>query len=253
MSPLPITFLLIPLSLGAVGSCGSIATQKQGLPKKVQQPANAKPSSPKPRTPKPRPTTKPRPPHSRPARPTTKPAPVSPVVVKAHKKRPSDWAVPLKGIPGLPNLFRVSNSLYRSAQPTREGFRQAKKLGIKTIVNLRILHSDRHLLRGTGLDYVHISIKPWHPEDEDLVRFLRIVTNPSRQPVLVHCNQGSDRSGVMTAAYRILVQGWNKEKAIHEMLQGGFGFHRKLWPNLIRYLRNLDVSKIKKQAGLEKK
>ncbi|HHI81325.1 MAG TPA: hypothetical protein ENK02_15275, partial [Planctomycetes bacterium] len=177
----------------------------------------------------------------------------SPVVVKAHKKRPSDWAVPLKGIPGLPNLHRVSKTLYRSAQPTREGFRQAKKLGIKTIVNLRILHSDRHLLRGTGLDYVHISMKPWHPEDEDLVRFLRIVTDPKRQPVLVHCHQGSDRAGVMTAAYRILVQGWNKEKAIREMLQGGFGFHRKLWTNLIRYLRNLDVPKIQKQAGLEKK
>src|SRR5258708_6396378 len=36
--------------------------------------------------------------------------------------RPAAWATPVAASPGLPNLNRVNASLYRSAQPTEEGF-----------------------------------------------------------------------------------------------------------------------------------
>src|SRR5688572_3043040 len=36
--------------------------------------------------------------------------------------RPQNWANPVAADPGLPNLHRVNLSLYRSAQPTKEGF-----------------------------------------------------------------------------------------------------------------------------------
>ena len=49
-------------------------------------------------------------------------------------------------LPGCPNLCKVSNTLYRGAQPTREGFERLKKLGIKTVVSLRDHHSDEELL-----------------------------------------------------------------------------------------------------------
>ena len=35
-------------------------------------------------------------------------------------KRPADWAQPLK-LAGVPNLFKVSETLYRSAQPDSLG------------------------------------------------------------------------------------------------------------------------------------
>jgi len=43
------------------------------------------------------------------------------------------------------------------------------------------------------------------------------------------------------------VQGWTKDEAIAEMTQGGFGFH-EVWQNLVEYLRDLDVEKLKRQA-----
>ena len=46
------------------------------------------------------------------------------------------WAERIE-LPGLPNLHKVSDDLYRGAQPTAEGMRQLKKIGIKTVVNLR--------------------------------------------------------------------------------------------------------------------
>jgi len=167
---------------------------------------------------------------------------------EAPEKRPADWATPVE-LDGVPNLHQVSPTLYRSAQPTAEGMKGLEKLGVKTIVNLRSFHSDRDEIEGTDLAYEHIYMKAWHPEEKEAVRFLRIVTDPKQQPVLVHCKHGADRTGTMCAIYRVAIQGWTKDEAIREMTDGGFGFHT-IWGNLPHWIRDLDIDRIKKQAGL---
>ena len=166
----------------------------------------------------------------------------------APRARPAKWAQPLSR-PGLPNLFRVSKSFYRGAQPTAEGLRQLPKLGVRTDVNLRTMHSDADKLSDVQLQYEHISFKAWHPEHEDVVRFLKIVTNPARQPIFVHCQHGANRTGMMTAVYRIVVQGWSKDDAIQEMTQGGFGYH-PIWHDLVDYVRKLDVEGLRREVGI---
>lgn len=163
--------------------------------------------------------------------------------------RPSKWAKPIN-IEGVPNLFKVSPELYRSAQPTKEGFENLKKLGIKTIVNLRAFHTDEGLLRNTGLEYEHIYMKAWNAEEEDAVKFLKIITDTKRTPVLVHCQHGADRTGTMCAIYRIAVQGWTKEDALKEMRDGGFGFH-DVWANLPEWIKGVDIETIKKESGIK--
>jgi len=151
--------------------------------------------------------------------------------------------------PGTSNLYRVSDTLYRSAQPTAEGFRSLKELGVVTVVNLRSYHSDRQEIGTTGLAYEHIYMKAWHPEHKEIVRFLQIVTDPKRTPVLVHCQHGSDRTGTMTAVYRIVVEGWSKEDAVKEMTSEAFGFHR-VWRNLPKWIEELDVEAVRRDAGV---
>ncbi|MHC4714577.1 MAG: fused DSP-PTPase phosphatase/NAD kinase-like protein [Planctomycetota bacterium] len=162
--------------------------------------------------------------------------------------RPAEWAQPIDK-PGLPNLFKVSDNLYRGAQPTAEGFRELEKMGVKTVVNLRSFHSDRDELEGTALGYVHVWAKAWNAEDEDVVKFLKVVADKEKTPVFVHCQHGADRTGMMVAIYRIILQGWTKDAAVREMTEGGFG-HHKIWANLVDYVRELDLEDIKKQAGL---
>jgi protein tyrosine phosphatase (PTP) superfamily phosphohydrolase (DUF442 family) len=153
------------------------------------------------------------------------------------------WAERIE-LPGLPNFHKVSEYLYRGAQPTSEGMKQLEKLGVKTVVNLRSLHSDRSEMKVAALTYEHITMTTWNVEDKDVVRFLRIVTDKSRTPVFVHCQHGADRTGTMCAIYRIAVQGWSKDEAIEEMTKGGFGYH-SFWQNLPNYIRNLGVEKIR--------
>ena len=179
------------------------------------------------------------------------------VVPAAAGPRPENWASPVAASPGLPNLHRVNSSLYRSAQPTKEGFvfldTQASLANgdrpIKTVVSLRAFHDDAPLVpESSGLRLEQIRFKTWHPEDEDVVKFLRIATTPALQPVLVHCEHGSDRTGTMVAIYRIAFEGWTKAQATDEMVNGGFGFH-PMWQNLLRYIEELDVNAIKAQVA----
>lgn len=158
------------------------------------------------------------------------------------------WAQPLVRN-GLPNLHRVTETLYRGAQPEPAGFAELQSLGIKTVVNLRAFHSDTDSVGKTGLKYEEISFKTWHPEEDDIVKFLRIVGNTNNAPVFVHCQHGADRTGTMCAIYRIIACGWSKEDAIREMTEGGFGFH-PVWDNLVRFIRNLDVDGIRKKAAI---
>jgi len=168
---------------------------------------------------------------------------------KAALLTEKEWAQRLE-VPGVENLHKVSDKLYRGAQPTKEGMKQLKELGVKTIVNLRSFHSDRDEIGDTGLSYEHIYMKTWHAEDEEVERFLKIVTDEKRTPAFVHCQRGADRTGTMCAIYRVAVQGWSKNEAIEEMIKGGFGFYSG-WKNLINYIRELDIEEIKSSAGLK--
>jgi len=174
-------------------------------------------------------------------------------------ERPAAWARAIPGVPGLANLYQVAPTLYRSAQPSKRGLRylgEQRPLEpgappIRTVLSLRAFNEDE--LGGPAppsLRLERIRFKTWHPEDEDVVKFLRIATTPALQPVLVHCQHGSDRTGTMVALYRIVVQGWSKEAALLEMTQGGYGYH-PLWQNLVRYVMALDVKSIEAQVAKE--
>jgi len=161
----------------------------------------------------------------------------------------STWAQPIER-PGLPNLHKVSDDLYRGAQPTAEGVEQLRGLGVKTIINLRDGDTDKGLSIPPGMAYELIPMTAWHPKDPDVVQFLRVVSDESRLPAFVHCRRGADRTGMMVAIYRVAIQGWDKEQAIAEMTEGGFGFYSG-WQNLVRYIRDVDIDAIKRQAGVK--
>jgi len=124
-------------------------------------------------------------------------------------------------------------------------------MGIQTVINLRSFHSDRDEMGSLGLAGEHLTLKAWHPEIKEAVSFLRMVNDPRRGPILVHCQHGADRTGAMCALYRVAVQGWTREEALREMTEGGFGFH-SIWRNLPAWLIELDMDSIRKEAGLDR-
>lgn len=47
--------------------------------------------------------------------------------------------------------------------------------------------------------------------------------------------------------FRIVEQGWSREDAIRELTEGEYGFHT-VWANIPRYLRKVDIGKIRKRV-----
>jgi protein tyrosine/serine phosphatase len=162
--------------------------------------------------------------------------------------RPAGWAQKIE-VAGIKNCFQVTTNLYRGAQPTAEGMAHLKAMGIKTVINLRAFHSDKDRVAGTGLKSVRFETEPWHGDEEDVVRFLKVVSDTNNLPAFVHCERGADRTGMMCAMYRVVVCGWTKPVAIAEMEGGGFGFN-PVWHDLVAFVENADVEKLKREAGL---
>jgi len=146
-------------------------------------------------------------------------------------------------VPGLPNAYKIDDGLYRGAQPTAEGFEVLRALGVKTIVNLRAYHCDsQYEVREKGFEYVHIRFKTWRPEPEHVERFLEVVADPARQPVFVHCQHGADRTGMLVALYRMVAQEWSRDDAVAEMVDGPFGYHKRLWRRLTKAVQSYDIA-----------
>jgi len=164
--------------------------------------------------------------------------------------RRSAWADPITQYAGLSNLFRVSDGLYRGAQPTKaEGYASLADIGIKTVVNLRAGHDEEELTRRHGLDYVHIPMRAWSFDEEDVIRFLRVASRPENHPVFVHCRRGADRAGMIVAVYRVVVEGWSKQDALFEMTEGPYDYD-PIWRKLARFVEEMDVDKLREAAGL---
>jgi protein tyrosine phosphatase (PTP) superfamily phosphohydrolase (DUF442 family) len=155
-------------------------------------------------------------------------------------ERPASWAQPL-ALPGVPNLYRVSPLIYRSGQPTPEGFENLEKLGVRTVINLRTFNQDEDESRSTALRLERTQVLTWHVTDREVLEVMRALRHTENAPFLIHCHHGADRTGLMIAMHRVLEEHWTVEQAIAELQGGGFGFHT-IWRNIPRYLRHADVA-----------
>jgi protein tyrosine/serine phosphatase len=144
----------------------------------------------------------------------------------------------LPGVPGVENFARVNPSLYRGAQPTDEGLKQLKAMGIKTVIDFRSHHSTHKQVEAAGMAAIEIPLKAdlgsVPPDDEELKKFFSVVLDPERQPVYIHCAFGKDRTGTMAAVYRLEIDGWTPDEALQEM--EAFGYHN-IYVDLINFVK----------------
>ena len=62
--------------------------------------------------------------------------------------------------------------------------------------------------------------------------------------MLLHCYHGADRTGLLCAAYRMLIENWTVEEAVKEMVLGGFGYHQVYHP-YVTILQKLDAESMR--------
>lgn len=153
-------------------------------------------------------------------------------------------------VPGVINFAKVSDALWRGAQPTAQGFQALEAMGLKTVINFRNNHDDLPLLQGTRLKYLHIPSFAFHPTEANLLKFLKVVENPDNWPVYIHCAQGRDRTGYNAAAYRMLMQKWGGNDAILEM--NVFHFNQ-IWVGNPGFIKEMNMQTLSEKLKLEPK
>jgi protein tyrosine/serine phosphatase len=102
--------------------------------------------------------------------------------------------------------------------------------GVRTIVNLEILLDDLPAFRQANVrnainyEVGYFRIPDWEPNpilapsllDNHVAHFFAVVSAQPK-PIYVHCRSGQNRTGVMVAAYRVIVEGVSADEAIEEM------------------------------------
>jgi protein tyrosine/serine phosphatase len=162
------------------------------------------------------------------------------------RARPDNWSQPVANS-SVKNFYRVNEYVYRSAQPDAEGMQEMHKMGIRNILNLRSRQTDESRVKGLELTLHNVKMFPHYIEDEDIIEALRIIKS-AKEPLLIHCLYGSDRTGVVVAMYRIVLQNWTKEQAMEEMKNGGYGFHT-IYQNIPSYIKNADIERIRAKVN----
>ena len=146
-------------------------------------------------------------------------------------------------LPGVHNAGKVSEQLFRGAQPHPSNLSELKKLGITTIVDLRsesphTRDEERSRAESLGIRFVSIPVGGFsNPTSAQLAQFFALLRESPPQKIFVHCEYGKDRTGVFIAAYRIAFDHWSADQAASEML--AFGFRCFLHPSMAAFVRSL--------------
>ena len=144
-------------------------------------------------------------------------------VKSADKAQKASW--PISDAPvhrlvekGIPNFGKLNDVIWRSGQPTRDGYKALAAKGLKTVVNLRDEFRQDEELIPEGVHYFCIPVKDEHaPTAEQASEFLKIASDPMNWPLLVHCESGQGRAGVMSALVRSSLDRWDHGAIMKEV------------------------------------
>jgi len=133
-----------------------------------------------------------------------------------------------RGVPaqeGIGNFGKVNEGLYRGAQPDQLGLRNLQRLGVKTIVNLRLpgesWKQEEAEARNCGMNYTNVPMKGIGRPTNEQIRTVLAIIETAAPPVFVHCEHGCDRTGTVIACYRIRHDGWSSGAALQEAKRYG--------------------------------
>ncbi len=167
------------------------------------------------------------------------------VCAGAQVRDPS-WAEPVPAI-HFDNLYRIDEGVYRSEQPSAEGFSELWRMGVREVLNLRNHHDDGRKAEGLPFVLHSVRMNAGKSVTDQFAEALRIIGR-RQGPIVIHCWHGSDRTGVVTALYRIVFQGWSRERAFDELSGGGYGYHAFFYGNIRDYILKADLETLKEEV-----
>ena len=154
----------------------------------------------------------------------------------------------------LPMFRRLGANYMRGAQPAGGGIETLQQLGVKTVVDLRSIYDHTDALglaaEQAGLRYYWLPLGVWNPAtDAQAKEFVALVTDESKGPFYVFCDDGLHRTGEMSAIYRVAHDHWSVEQALKEMDEVGFNpYYYSLRSYVWTYARKFNPQSVPRGA-----
>lgn len=121
------------------------------------------------------------------------------------------------------NLREIAPGVYRSNQPSPARLAAMRKLGLRTILNLRgqagqsFWLFEREAAAAQGIVMIDLAMSAKRaPVPATLLAMLDLFGRMEK-PVLIHCKSGADRTGLAAALYLIDVEGRTVAKAAGQL------------------------------------
>lgn len=128
------------------------------------------------------------------------------------------------------NLHRVSDNVWRAAQPAPQHLRRARDMGVATILNLRgrrdtcgAYQLEREACARLGLTLIDFPIRSRSPLDRETLLAAAGLFDTLHYPMLLHCKSGADRAGFMSTLYLFLHEGVPLREAMRVHLSLAYG------------------------------
>lgn len=130
----------------------------------------------------------------------------------------------------MPEHFqRVEENIYRGGIPSPKDLKMLNDIyKIKRVISLDASAATQiaPTLKSFGIEQIVVPLTASETTVTDpLNQLSRHIVNwlVEKQPVYIHCQHGSDRTGFAIGLYRILKDGWTCDQAINEARKFGYG------------------------------
>jgi protein tyrosine/serine phosphatase len=161
--------------------------------------------------------------------------------------------------PILKNVDKVSKGVFRGGRPTTEGLMFLASKGVKTIVNLQggdygipgitwfepgehpdSIAEEKALAEKLGIKFVNLPMYTFgrvNAQQESMInKAIEIMADAETHPVYVHCEHGVDRTGLVVALYRVIVEKRSIDEAYLDWQAHGRSRTREFFtPGLTEY------------------
>ena len=146
-----------------------------------------------------------------------------------------------KDIAGISTFAQVESTIACGGTTTPDAIREIKRMGFKTVVNLRLaseqgalVDEEGAIVRSLGMNYVHLPFNIQTPDPKLVENFIAAVAGPANTPAYVHCAAGG-RAAALWMIKRVKADGWTQAAALEEA--NALGLNDRLRPFALSYLK----------------
>ncbi len=144
------------------------------------------------------------------------------VALLPGRDAPPPQTAQAQGVAGANSFVRLDADFASGGVTTPEAFAAIKRLGFRTVINLRTaaepgadIVGEAKIVEDAGLRYVSLPFSSTAPDVTAIDKFLDIARDAGSKPVYVHCFTGQ-RANAFWMIKRVVVDGWTPEKATAE-------------------------------------